>query len=242
MDLDYLILTPTYNRAQYLMKILRHLAEEAGRRSYKCLHIIQDDCSQEGKEAYRQIRDGWQREFAPWYLIECSRWSQNHGKLRFWETLNRLYANVRLHNARYVVQIPDDGMPCKDFLTRTAEHFERLKQRDARVCAMNILCTLLMNWGSQRYLDNAMIADQRFFEAIGYQLHNCSAKHRVSPQSGSGTGMQVTHRILERSDVRVAPCQDVSYLRLMDTPSVMYPPEKLKTRPAVWWRENFVDS
>lgn len=241
LDWDVVIMTPTYRRGALLRAVVDELHGQIAASDLRVLHVVFNDGSpfDEDYRYCRRVEDVGENG-----SIYCVLWNErarNYGRARFWMTLNTLWSHVRDRSWRYAVQIPDDWMPCHDFLPRIIERFDEIRATDTIVCAMNLLCTLLRNWGTPRYLDNAFIADRRLFDALNWELEPITkSQWRDNPQQGSGTGAQVTRRVAKCGHVRIAPVRDVSWLRPIDaqTPSEMFPKDK---RPRVWWRNNFVD-
>lgn len=237
--LDYIVLTPTYNRGELLLSICERLAVEVKDKGFSCLHIIRDDASSNGLSKYRQIRERWGDEDGT-YRVSWSHSEANMGRAGFWKTLNALFAEARHQEFRYSVMIPDDCIPCDGFLQRITERFAQVQREDTRhtVVAMNLGNTLLRNWGEVRYLDDCFICDRRFFEALNWALEPCVGKWGDNPRSGSGTGFQITKRMKKHPEFSVAINQDVNWLQPVNVPSAMYPND---VRPPVWWRNNFID-
>jgi hypothetical protein len=240
---SHLLLTPTFNRGGLMRSVCDKLNVEANRDDMRVrvVHIILDDGSSKGLSDYAAIdrvygqKNGYAR-----YQVVLIKNTQNNGVRGFWKTKNTLLSYTRSLHYAYAISMPDDCMPCDRFFERVTTHFKRLRDADERIVAMNIGCTLLRNWGTCRYVDEAYIATRQLFEALNFELepigHGNGSKWSDNFRCGSGTGNQMTQRLLKHPKYSIAPCQDISYLNPINTPSVMF---KRKRGEQIWWRNNF---
>jgi len=237
-SIDFLILTASYQRGDLLLKIIEKLTNDAHEHGLVCTHVIVDDCSP-ADPFYAQIEELSNEQDS--YQVIYRRNQKNNGRAAFWQTMNSLWSFTKELSGKYkyVIQIADDLMPCDDFLGRASRMFDELKTQDPSICAMNTQCTLLRNWETTRYIDGAYIADERFFAALNYEMESTDITiWHDNPLRGSGTGFQITTRMMGQDAVKIAPCQDVAFCQPIVCPSVMFPKD---IRPQIWWRDNYID-
>ncbi len=241
-ELEYLILTATYNRGRFLIRIMTRLEQEAERKKLSCFHLIFNDASTEDRKHYDYIRERFfrHRKERKYYRGRLLQAAKNAGRAGFWKTLNFLFEKARHYqHARYLVSIPDDAIPCPNFLSRIAERFEEIKRGAPNTVALNILPSVLANWGTARFVDDCYIADFRLLEALNFKLYVPEGHWRDNPSTGSGTGFQMTTRIKQHAEYEIAPCEDISYLKPIECESMMF--RHVPSRPVKWWRDNYIE-
>lgn len=224
-----------------MRRVCDALAKDARSSLLRVIHVVLDDGSKQGVSDYKALERAYSRvtPSTP-YQVVMLRNPQNNGVRGFWRTLNTLFAYAKSTHYQYVISMPDDCMPCDRFFERVTAHFERLREEDPRIVAMNIGCCMLRNWGTCRFVDEAYIATRQLFEALNFELESIGkmgSKWTDNFRCGSGTGNQMTQRMLKCKEYRIAPCQDVSYLNPVVVPSVMFNRGK---KERVWWRQNCV--
>jgi len=234
--LDYLILTTTFNRGGMLLQIVNALKAEAERKGLNVVHIILNDGSTRFAGEYEIIS----KSVSPNYRVDYWKSPQNKGKAGYWETVNHLWKMAKGYKFTWAVMMPDDCLPCKDFLERVTAQIKACQAQSHRkaVVAMNICPTQLASWGSSRFIDGAFIADRRLFQGLAWALTPIGFKGREAEFRGSGIGAQMTRRMLKHQAFQVAPCQDIAFLAPFDTPSVMFRRDRRRKR---WWRRNYID-
>lgn len=233
---DYLLLIPTFNRGDLLIQALRKMEAELLKTDSSCKAIIWNDGSHRTLDEYSKIDTQFKEKR---FQVLQRRYRINRGRRGFWKTLSELMALAKAEKFRWAIMMPDDVLPCHNFFERVTKRFLELQAEDhiKRVVAMNLICTLLRNWGRGRFVDNVFIAERAFFEAIGWVLKPATGRWRDNPRMGSGTGNQMTQILANHRQYRIAPNQDCSWFRPLEVPSVMFQHD---SRPLVWWRDNYV--
>lgn len=236
---DYVVMIPTFNRGDLLFRVLDKLRNETFRCDTSCKVLVWNDGSTLGLDRYEAIDREFCQKQSDGFTVAHHRYRANRGRRGFWKTLTELMTLAKAETFNYALMLPDDCLPCDRFFTRITERFRQLQAEDqlAPVVAMNLICTLLRNWGRGRFVDNVFLADRRFFDVLNWALKPARGRWGDNPRAGSGTGHQMTKRIVESKLVRIAPNQDCSWLKPIIVPSVMFPSD---VRPRVWWRDNYV--
>ena len=250
---DFCILTPTFNRADQLAKVIDALQQGAAKRGFSVLHCLVDDGSKGKQGQYRRMMGARTNDSYRFVLEENFK---NFGRTGFWKTWNKLMAMAKAHDWENAIAMPDDHMPCEDFLFRVRSHMDALRRtKDGRAVAMNILVKSRRNWQRNRFVDGAFICKRVFFECLNWKMQQVGAtwfdttdvrnrlRKKANPPS-SGVGKQMTDRMALHQKWRIARVRDVSFLLQMDTQSVMFPPKAFPERPLLWGigRANFIDN
>jgi len=244
---DFCILTPTFNRYEFLRKISIQLQAEAIENKVSIVHIIIDDSSDPKLYPYQDNIINWN---ARRYRIIYKKNPRNYGRNEFWKTWNRLMNAARGLRWRWIITIPDDHYLCNKFFVVIREAYLREKAMDPSIWAMNILVKNLKNWGTDRYVDGAFIAERSFFDSFGWKINpppNSWWRSEVLPKKeiinpkGSGVGMVMSYKPSIFQNKRIAIVKNVSFLKPMDIPSVMFPPERWPNRSKYWGLSNFID-
>jgi len=250
---DYCILTPTFNRSELLEAVVAQLQAEAKEKSFRVVHCIVDDGSDQRHHPYASLVKAWAK---PGYHFVLERNAKNLGRRQFWKTWNVLLRMIKSEGWKYAIAMPDDHTLCKDFLSRVRAEFERLIQKaDVQAVAMNILVQSQRNWQRNRFVDGAFICRRMFFDCLKWKVHPVEAPWFDSPRAqerqcksknpiSSGVGKQMTDRLAVHNRYRIARVRNVSFLTPMRTQSVMFPPAKYPRRPRNWGlsRSNFIDN
>ena len=250
---DFCILTPTFNRSKELEMIINQLQGEGEKHGFSVLHCIVDDGSDWRFHPYKTMKS---RMASPQYHVVCERNFKNFGRGWFWRTWNALMKMAQGREWRYAIAIPDDHVPCLDFLLRTSGHFESLfRESDKAAVAMNILVQSKKNWKRNRFVDGAFICKREFFDCLNWKLNPVDAAwfDRSGPRkvpyaqrtpASSGVGKQMTDRLAVHQKWRIARVRNVSFLLPMEVHSVMFPPDIFPKRPKAWGlgSSNFIDN
>ena len=219
---NFVVITPTYNRAAFLETQLRHLAAEAQGLRERVLHIIVDDGSDPTQDYDSIIRRYRGLDF---YKIDYQRLNRNHGRDEFWRVCNHLFAKARSVQFEFAVMTADDLELCRDFLKRIRTNFKFLIRQDAHCACMNIFSRWPANWDI-RYEDGAFIATRRFFEAFQWQVQPIPKRRWEGDRSqkylSTGVHQQITNR-LKKSRFNIAPATGISYVRTRECESALYP-------------------
>lgn len=244
MPLDYLILTPTYNRAPMLNEVITHLDNERRQHELAIQHVIVDDCSENQRE-YAELVSHWQEQG---YTLTYLRNEINCGRDEFWKVWTRLLDYTKRQEFNYGVAVSDDLILCRDFLKRSSRNFDFLREQDERCIAMNLLCLHPRNWGLDRYVDGAFIAVKRFFQLLKFGIKPIPKEHFRGSQErenrSSGVHKQISQRIAQ-SGWKIAPVTGNSFCMVRgDNGSVLFPKDRFPTRLGdnTKWTCTFVDA
>jgi hypothetical protein len=247
---DFLILTPTYNRAQFLQPIMEQLIEEANRWNFSVHHIIMDDASDWRNHDYKNLVRRLPEKKANKgrkYSAEHIRNTRNLGREMFWKTWDTMVKRAQKFKWHHCIAIPDDHELCNDFLYRVREAFVKVRGKDSKAVAMNILVNALFSWHMNRFVDGAFICNRNFFYAQGWTVYkvgldwlNIVGWNKNRPPS-SGVGKQMSEKLSRHAEFRIAKVRDVSYLQPVRCNSRMFPPEQYPRRPKWWGNDNFID-
>jgi glycosyltransferase involved in cell wall biosynthesis len=237
---DYLILTPTYNRSHLLERQIGQLCQESIQMACNVVHIIVDDCSPD-KKAYAKLISRW-KHVTPRYSLIYSRTPKHNGKPRFWKTFNQLFDHAKKYRFEYCIVTADDLDLCRDFLKRTNRHLRFMIEQEPRTLCLNIFSRFPTNWSTARYQDGAFICKRAFLEFLNWRVDRISEKRFEGPKfrryRSSGVHQQITRRVAAADERMIAPTTGVSYVKPVETESVMHPqPDRVEK----YWESNFVD-
>lgn len=241
---DFIILTPTYNRSGEFVQVATQLRNETGKLGVTTLHCVLDDGS-ELKHNYKKVVHNLQTRK---YRTKYRRHPYNLGRDRFGKTWHNLIEMARYEKWKYCIGIPDDHILCKNFLRKVSIKFEKVKRIDRIAIAMNILVNSKSNWGMDRFVDGGFICERRFFDCLDWNIATVprlwldqkgSRSFKTKPPS-SGVWKQISQRLSRNQNWRIGKVQNVSYLKPMDCPSVMFPKDRYPNRPFKWGLNNFI--
>jgi len=224
---DLMVLITTYNRPDQLRRLLADLAAEAGPLQVLCR--VYNDRSE---LPYRDMPAGDER-----FAIEYIDLPVHHGKARYWQLIDRMFAELRATRSRYYMQLPDDVRLQPGFLANVIGVYEAINDpakiclnlyldssRIGKPCWSRALPRIEAN-GERRifrtgWVDMIFLAEQRFFEALDYTIRPIPAERwRHNPRRSSGVGTQISRRLAQHSFYQVREC----LLRSDDSPSLMNP-------------------
>jgi len=237
---DYLILTPTYNRASMLVDLISQVQEESERTRHKVCHIIIDD----GSDDSQNYPDRMLECKRPRYVIKYIRLRKNHGRDGFWQIYTSLFERAREVRFDYAIGLADDMVLCRDFLRRSERYFRWCQDQDQRVCCVNLFSRFPTNWGTARYVDGIYFCDRTFFEALQWRIRPISPERfegsKKRSHRSSGVHQQITRRL--SGSRSIAPVSGISYVRPRRAESVMFPASRFPDRPpSAPWECNFID-
>ncbi|MFW6243203.1 MAG: glycosyltransferase family 2 protein, partial [bacterium] len=158
-DIDYnaIIILPSYNRYNKLIKILEQLYTQ--KTKYTFLPIVINDGSNDIK--YDQIPNKFNN-------IKYIKNERNYGLKHYWKTFNKLLNEVKQCNADCIIQIDDDFILCDNFIDRLNDLFFSIKENDNNYIAIKYHLGVL---GERKKInDNWFDKTKRFQDVDGGTL------------------------------------------------------------------------
>lgn len=228
---NFVILTPTYNRAQLLDLQIQQLTQEARTLREPILHIIVDDGS-DLSQNYETIINRYRT--AQFYTIHYRRLDKNNGRDEFWRTCNELFSMAAPIPCDCLVMTADDLELCRNFLKQIRHNFRFAQRQDRHCVCLNYFSRWPTNWNqSGRYEDGAFIATRKFFDVFRWRLDPIPKYRwegaRSSQYLSTGVHQQITRK-LERSRFNIAKTHGISFARTRPCESALYPEEKFPGR------------
>ena len=109
---DFVIFTPTYDRAEMFTSIATQLRKEALSNKLRVCHIVVDDGSDFRKHRYQEICKKLGIREKNRYNILYSRNYVNFGKAWFYKTWNVMLKQAKELKFSYLIAMPDDHSDC----------------------------------------------------------------------------------------------------------------------------------
>lgn len=228
------IIIPTFNRPKELHRLLSQINTEAAKYDVS-VHLYDDGSSEPACvewNTYPNIAS-----------LSVSR-SANHGKKRYWQLVNRVFASMRVIDADYFYYLADDVQLVPKFFERTIRLWEGipdahkvslhllLDQREGKPCwtkyQPHFVDTPVGKVYKSQWVDMLMMFDRRFLEELEFRIDPVDP-HRWDndPHLSSGVGMQISRRLHQKR--RSMYLVTDSLLIHEDEPSVMNPEERRRT-------------
>jgi FkbM family methyltransferase len=225
--LDVTVVITTYNRPQYLERLLRSLIADAEGYTVNCL--IYNDRSD---VSYDQIPEGNER-----FRLKLINLPEHHGKRQYWRMVNRIFRDLEQIESRYFMQLPDDVEARPGFFSETIATYEaiinpnkiclNLYLDSSRIGKSNWTRTLpVIERHSDKHVfrtgwvDMCYIAEKRFFEALRFTVDQVPpSRWHGNPRLSSGVGQQITQRLGRYGMYQVRDCA----LKSAGVPSLMNP-------------------
>lgn len=222
---DVALIITTFNRSEPLKIVLRHLKAEAVAKRIRCRVLLQDDASDFRFHPIKDIANRFR--VGEYFEIEYFRSDSNRGLKKHWMMWNGMVQTLVHWGFSIAISLPDDHVPCENFIERVNDKFREVRSEDPGVVAMNLLVNYTRCWGKNRYVDGAFVATKQFFEAFGWQIKAPSCERRSAWVKGkpmsSGVGDYMSRKLGRHKEYRIARAEKMSFLNRMETESVMYP-------------------
>lgn len=203
VDYDVIIIIPTYNRIDFLLKIINQIINTETKYTYKI--IVLDDGSD-----------------IPINLIEYEnitvlRNDTNNGKFLYWKTIGMLFSESLKYTSHCIIQIDDDFILTKSFLNKVVTKFFEIKNENNKHVA--IKCHLSDNkldnnrWGyKNNWIDGGGLYDTELIRLINNEKLEISPNRwKHNPLLGSGVWHKISGIINKNNLLIYVP--DVSYMR-----------------------------
>jgi hypothetical protein len=239
---DFFVFGPTYNRPKLLARICRQLMDAAKATGLTVHHYVLNDSSTEKyMPDYMKLLKTLEQPDSL-YSFEMAVTKDNNGRDNYWQTYNDLLSRAKIQDFDYGVFIHDDMVLCSNFLARVKDSLDHVRKQETSVMAMNLLSLSPIRWGTPRWLDRAYVADKRFFGRLGFTVHPVQPQiFQANPKADPKVSEQIVARcgVMPRPTIAMSP--PISFVKPMETPSVMFHPDKFPDRPS--WVEvpNFLD-
>lgn len=242
----FAVLIPTFNRSKELAKILQTLREEAIRERFRVKVMVVDDSSDWRFHHYLDIIQRVQH--AEFFEIVYRRNNPNNGRALFWRTWNESLRLLKKWEFGQFIAIPDDHLPCPNFLARVYKEFNACRKKSPEIVAMNLLVNYHMCWQTNRFVDGAFIATRGFFRALDWKVKAVESERKEAWAKrraiSTGVGQQMTERLGAHPKFCIAKTTSKSktWLLEMAVESVMFPLDKFPGRRAWSKLNNYVGS
>jgi len=197
IEYDYCININSYNRYEMLNDLIEQINLNT---KYKILINIFDDCSQD-KELYAKIANKF-------HNVVLYRFSENHGKNKYWEIYDTIFKICKNINAKYFIFLPDDVSLKNNFIKKATDLYDNINDNN-KVC-MSVLIDELRKWkpcwtnfipiqlGSvykTQWNDLCFISEKTLMEKLDYKIENISEIRFNKKNISSGVGQQISQKL-----------------------------------------------
>lgn len=241
---DCVILTPSRNRIDSLVKKIELLVEAAKLANITVCHLVFEDCSDEGYD-YADKLSRLNEKYSPQYQIIHHYMKDRHGRRWFAALFTKMFQAARPLHFKYILITADDSEPCKDFFNRIFTHFEYRRYEDSSVVGMNTTWNSHGKmWGYTRYMDCGMIGVRKFFQELNWRVPAVSGRWLNNKLRSSGVGYIISHFFNKRSKYNLAVNDGHSFISVIGSgePSQMFEGNPSKGKSTLEREAMFVDS
>jgi len=201
---DAIIMISSYNRYKKLLSILNQLFTQETKFLFKV--IVYNDGSTENYDELPIL----------FPQINFINGKINNGKKKYWESITRLWKEIKSHyNTRTVIQIDDDFILCENFIDTVIDFFMEKVKINPNVMAISYHVNpdyKQKRWGFDDWVDGGALYSDRFLKKIDYAVEPISEKRWESnPKLSSGVWHQITKKIHQFGGVIVTPETSMAY-------------------------------
>ena len=196
------ILITTYNRPEYLKKLLDAIYKNK-KKNHRLIIQVYDDGSEKKYDFIKKYKVGYKK-------------TNHYGKKGYWKLINYAFSKIRNTDYDYYIQIPDDVTLEDNFINKAIASFEAINDR--KKIALNLLLDKgrrgKKNWTGfkpirmsfhgmdfyrTQWIDMCYIAKRNFFEELRFRIDAIDkSRWEIDRLYGSGVGAQISIKLKER--------------------------------------------
>ena len=182
--LDYIVIIPSHNRADYLKSLLLELKSYES--TYKVKYIVFNDASDSTSE-YNEICN-----FQNCILINNK---SNNGLKGYWKTINTILSHCQKFDFKWMIQADDDFEPTSNFFKKFDLITKSLK--DKSVIKMHYPDGYdKPRWDLNYWVDGGAAYPKSFLELINYKIEEIPEKRwKNRPRLSDGVWHQLSQKI-----------------------------------------------
>jgi GT2 family glycosyltransferase len=182
--LDYIVIIPSHNRADFLKKMLEELRRYELK--YKIKYVVFNDASDSTFE-YNAICN-----FENCTLINNP---NNNGLKDYWKTINTIFLECKKYDYNWIIQADDDFEPTSNFFEKFDSFTKKIKEKS--IVKLHYPEGYdKPRWGFNHWVDGGAAYPKNFIEAINYKIDEIpKSRWNGRPRLSDGVWHQLSQKL-----------------------------------------------
>jgi hypothetical protein len=187
---DFIITFSTYKRNEMIKTIIQKIYSQDTEYTFKIILLNDGNDIENFKLLFSEFEN-----------IKILHNTQNNGKKKYWESINKLLQEVKRYNYQYLLQLDDDHDPIDNFLNSLMGNLKQHSDETIFKLAvnqnyLNEKMESQPRWGLKDWVDGGTAYPKIVFDKIGYYMKEIpKSRWHKNEFLGSGVWEQVSRRL-----------------------------------------------